>query len=591
MPLPDVRRSARHRQAETLHPPPNGQRSRRLQQTICENRIGLFVVGSREISVGDPDNLDGTDKEGERRDADSPPILFKAIYWFIPLNDHLGIPSKNTFRFPVERDAVEKIEFLARNRELVDKFPEVLHTARMSSILVWQISESDAINRNSAALIAARRAFPGSHMIEDSEPAPNDAQHNAFGKSFTVLEVACHSLDGSEILEEELPNLLREIVDNIQSIQIGYSMVTGLPVQLLTVETLPHIIPSVRATIQPPGTIKPDNEIMMNIVNNNIFDLISRPELDEGGIQDLIGVVQRRGTAFTGSAESMCEAKAAFILRGDYRSAALAAATSAEIFIEDLIKHLLWEGGKTPEECVNLYTDQRQSALSRSKRHLPELLGGSWQDDRPGAMRAWQEKSAKLRHRVIHAGYHPDRSETQAAIDAVLGFQDHAIDALRKKRNKYPRTALALIGVERLQAEGLISPQIQGIIDSDLSWIGRFTAWRACLARQIEAASGLAEQPDPNRSELVVVVHPGRTEWVLHDRTARMAARAEIDPRLLPEAQRGVLARALAAMGTVNEPVSILVERGPTPRLTEAWVAEHRRIPLAKLMVAGGDMY
>lgn len=101
--------------------------------------------------------------------------------------------------------------------------------------------------------------------------------------------------------------------------------------------------------------------------------------------------------------------------------------------------------------------------------------------------------------------------------------------------------------------------------------------------------------PDANRAYTLVVVHPdAHAEWVLHDRVACRAARTWEAWKALPAGMADNVRKtvqAIVASGPSEEPVSIALAGVAGLLPTEEWVEQHRRLPLAGVMVNKRDIY
>jgi hypothetical protein len=62
-------------------------------------------------------------------------------------------------------------------------------------------------------------------------------------------------------------------------------------------------------------------------------------------------------------------------------------------------------------------------AIARTKREFATRLGGAWITEGSGPLATWVRHSSQIRHRVVHGGYVPLRTETDEALDAVHGLE------------------------------------------------------------------------------------------------------------------------------------------------------------------------
>jgi hypothetical protein len=195
-----------------------------------------------------------------------------------------------------------------------------------------------------------------------------------------------------------------------------------------------------------------------------------------------------------------------------------------------------------------------------------------------------------LRHRTIHGGYVPTLDEAEAAVEASDRLRDYAASVLVRRLKKFPRTALMLIGSQALEARGQLTNAVRREIDSGQAedWGDRFVRWRRCLAglveREIEPFA-----PDQNDAYLIgVVTGRGKIGFVRHHRESGLAATVELLARSQAIERMERLAEAIP---DGKAPVSVASEEDVPTRLTEGWVAEHRRVPLCGVMADGADFY
>lgn len=515
-----------------------------------------------------------------------------AAYWFLPLQDQLGIPEKEVFAFPEARPALEQSEFTRFNTAFVSEIPESQGIKRVLSLFVWQIEESEEVtDHQTAAAAAARRAFPDTAATPATPPIPSEYEYR---RVFTVIEVACVFYDQEDHTDADLSQILDEAISQIQRLQRAYSLAAARSVRLLTLQTLPLSVPFTRCSVDKVGPKIGSSDITLYTIPHNFRPLMPPPQLGQDSSSLLREAINRDGSVFSGFVESYRDADSSIIFRGDARSSLLASATAAEVFLDDLLRHLLWEEGTRPEEAAGYFDDPRITALPRAIRHTSAKLGGMWQKDREGPVKAWQENVARIRNRVIHAGYTPSIAEAEAALKSVIDLQELAFTQLRKKLNRYPRTGLAGIGTVKLEEEKRLTANIRRLMEADSpgDWTVRFVRWRSCIAREVERRQGLADQPSVDRAYLILVASPdGTTDWVLHDRDCHLATSVAPAPELLTPKQGEALFKISSVAKTRREVISMAIEDGPKLTPTADWVEEHRRLPLCEVMVNGNDFY
>ncbi|SKX88837.1 Uncharacterised protein [Mycobacteroides abscessus subsp. bolletii] len=96
--------------------------------------------------------------------------------------------------------------------------------------------------------------------------------------------------------------------------------------------------------------------------------------------------------------------------------------------------------------------------------------------------------------------------------------------------------------------------------------------------------------PDQNEAHLIgVITGRGKIEYVRHHRQTGLAATVELLARS-PAIER--IEKLADAIPDGKERVSVAAINADVPtRLTEQWVAEHRRLPRCGVMANGADFY
>ena len=126
------------------------------------------------------------------------------------------------------------------------------------------------------------------------------------------------------------------------------------------------------------------------------------------------------------------------------------------------------------------HTFDNLTLARRLRTHYQSRLGQSWDTGNlKSPIGYWHAEVTVLRHRIIHGGYQPTRSEAVQALDATDGAVGHAKDQLFKRRQKYPRTSAMLFALEGLKERGVPDVELE---DLDLdTWIRDFKSWVATI--------------------------------------------------------------------------------------------------------------
>ena len=460
----------------------------------------------------------------------------------------------------------------------------------MISLKIWQLESGLAAmqERTGLALDACQRAFPMYFKTDDS--VSNGSDWPEIAMPATVIE-ATVSIYRNGAADEMYESLLCEVIEEIRRLQRVTSYVSGVPVRPVSLEALPPYIPTATGSVGESG-FRADGDVRVYLLPQNVVKLPSRRDFDAVEMQAFQSFLHRSDGAFSGYLASQSEAQAALLHRGDARSSLLASATACEVFLDDFLKHLLWEQSAKPEECLPIFFDRGAltTVLARTRKELGRLVGGNWNDHTQRELGDWQSHVAHLRHQTIHGGYSPTLDEARAAVVASDRLRDYAVSVLVKRLKKFPRTALVLIGSQALAARGELTNTIRREIESGQAadWADRFVRWRKCLAGLIERELEPVT-PDQRDAYLVgVITGRGKIGFVRHHRASGLAAKVELLARSETIERMEKLADAIP---DGKEPVSVAGKDDVPTRLTEEWVSEHRRVPLCGVMADGADFY
>lgn len=531
-------------------------------------------------------------------------MRFPVYSWFLPLQDALDLPQGFVYTFYSPRDALEP--------EWTDEgFPDELRKARSAvSVKVWQIEDTyDRIGaRVDHAMRACKRAFPMyfSDDADDSEQSDADTEdHEQQLTDPPLVPVTVLEANYAEFRllptgfddDGDLPgHVLESVIEKVQLIQRACSYTNGRPTRQLTIHNLPMHIPFATASQTEDG-FDTDGSVSLYLIPSNIStDVPYRTDFTAEDIQRFSGFIDRDEGCFGGFLSSQSEARSAFQHRGDMRATVLACATACEVLLDDLLRHLKWEERTRPEDCVEMFVSSGQpiTTLVRSRKHLQPLLKGNWDVATQPRLNAWQAHVAHVRHKTIHGGYRPTKVDAIAALEATDGLHEFLGDLLAVLVHKYPMTALTFFGGAGMESKNLMTKRVEATIAAEDpgAWSLRFGRWRDCLQREVEREiPDLAPRQAPNLRLVAVVSGTDGYEWVLHDLTSRMAARCTVDDSQIPEVMLQSLHEVSLASGTIDQPRSVVVRELFDAHPTEAWVAEHRRLPLTEVMAAGSDFY
>jgi hypothetical protein len=171
-----------------------------------------------------------------------------------------------------------------------------------------------------------------------------------------------------------------------------------------------------------------------------------------------------RGNPMNLARERFIEARRSHEVMGDEGQAVILANTATEVFIDTLLALLVWDEGAAPWDAAPRFEEGK--SLRRLRQDLGTRLrfGPTLPKDLvtdAGPVGDWFRSAYKVRHRVVHAGYSPTRTEARNAIDAALGLETYLLDRLADVRTTYKRSTLLALGEVGLTKRGLWNGQIR----------------------------------------------------------------------------------------------------------------------------------
>lgn len=528
----------------------------------------------------------GVDIEDATGSGEPPVVLSHIAYFFVPLPEPLGLPDKTVL--PILEGAP------AAWWDDGDCAPPPVHTA--GSLLFHHATRPSPETHQVGVLFeVAKAAIPGDDGPDTEEAAAPDAAERP-AVEITVVEMAV-GFDmpaGDGDAEDALSDAFDRGLQYVRDAQRAYYAARRRPVRLVSREALPFAIPcAVRRVYGDDGEPLPFRAALsMFLLHMNVTFRDS--DLNERE-QQAFGAALRQqaaGGAFASYLEFVREADVALDRDGAYRAAVLFTATACEVLLDDLLAHLLWEERARPEDAAGVF---ESFLTARVKREYHPRLGGQWTVDRDGPVRSWATAVADLRHRVVHGGYEPTLDEARTAAAAARDLNAHLCDLVAAKAAVYPRTALLLPGAEGLRRRGLWTRRLDELQDdpAEVPWTETYGRWRIAM-RRARADSPVAVAPVAENGWVYLVVRAdGRTQWVVHDRTAGLSAAVEpsVVSDVLPGQQEALneLVRAISAGDHDDVSVRVAGARVAEPP-AGAWLPEYRLVPLAGVMVDGNDL-
>jgi hypothetical protein len=452
----------------------------------------------------------------EKSDQETP---WPAVTFFIPLPEPLGLPDGyeiHGLRPPSRVDLREQPRAAILGPLLVLHQVELEHSS--SGLRV------DACFRLALTQVTA----PREAIDETSMP------YSGLGQRLTIVEAVVPQRDASG---DDFTVEFDEALEAIRRLQRSVSAALQEPVRLATLRNLPYVIPMSPGRLDLTGVARTElrEPWLFRLNVHALHDEIgsSIVEAEQFVALQIASDQAARGGAFHPYAELRREGWVQRDFEGNLVLAAALAGMAGEVLLDTLLKHMLWEEEADPDEAAKLFEDTGFAA--RLRRHYHERLGGVWRETGPGPVADFQSQTAQLRHRVVHAGYEPTRSEVADSFDALWSLETFIGDRLASSRNRrnYPRTAIAWMGWEGLARRKAVTNALRRLSEDpeEPNWVDAFAYWSHWFRRALEPRP-LAPGKDLSGVDLIAVIGDGPLYWALHDRATRHAAKLDDPPQV-----------------------------------------------------------
>ncbi|WP_157074961.1 hypothetical protein [Janibacter limosus] len=478
-----------------------------------------------------------------------------------------------------------------------------------SSILLHQIPVDLAVASGlDATMAAVKMGVPTTLKDINDRPADDSTRDMVPSGYVTIAEVAIPlqvraAIMAADRLEEGFvlpgPEDARALIEPaldaavavVAKFQADYHSVTRQPLTILTRELLPSLVPYVlRAFSEIPGGEA--TEVCLFLVNGTISRISEVPELAPEKVE-AVHVASGQNQAVRAYLDLHRQGAVA-LQRGNYREAAVMFSTASEALLNIVLCHMRWEEGLTPEESA---ADWPDGLVTRVKTQFSKRLGGDWNVSGRGAVGAWARDVAAVRHRVVHAGYLPSRSEAERSMVALEELLTFLGDRLVYGRNlrEYPRTASELLtegGLRRRDRYPNWLEKMQ-MDPTEPLWHKCFGEWYSVHLRLL-ADKDRPRISDESRSELLCVYLSAEDyRWILRDPVTLQAAEVHAvipSPADDPVATFRKL-RELPGGDDPNYPISIGCERVEGVEVSRfgPWVEQYHLCPMFGVMWDGSD--
>jgi hypothetical protein len=299
----------------------------------------------------------------------------------------------------------------------------------------------------------------------------------------TVIEATTCLIHGGNALNEAFDRCIRECEVFLEAyVQTSGDFRTGFINRSTVLPMVPAVLidPIARTTEKTGLRVNDEGayptEPPDDLTADQAAEIVRRSQLSEEG-EPYIAVWHWRRLAFR-----------ALHVDGDYAAAVVFTQTAGEVFFDSLLLRLAWEeirsfrGSCLTREEVAQWFSARNPLSHRLRAEYHGRLNGGWDADRPGnPVYEWDRKVARLRNRIVHAGYRPTVREAEDAFEALLAVETYVFDMLVRdlNRTRYPFTVYMMVGEAGLEQRGLFTGKLRrAILDAPEDWRSSFYEFR-----------------------------------------------------------------------------------------------------------------
>jgi hypothetical protein len=394
------------------------------------------------------------------------------LVFLVRLPTPLPIAHGTIFSLQLPGDLGDKWNLIAGIAPAPGSAP--LYGARMRapfvSLKLWQYKRSSAVGDEMLPEIdAVLREILPVELQPRKEVAATLAGAFKVDHYSTIVEAVTQLPDSSNAVSEAFDRSL----EAINRLVLAYSFVRRDPtVERVAREYIDPIVVYLRRPASSPPRSGP--QVLMTGGVNMTYE---RPVVVAEQVQIIAHYLglSARGHPLVSSAQFMLERSRAY-LRGDYTSAVIWAAVTQEMVMNLYLRMLLVEeGNAAPDRQAHSTALGLKTRLNSQFAHR---LGGRWNtNDETTAVGRWWRDCQRVRGRVVHAGYVPNRAEAKRASDTSTELDDYVGDLLAKARFRFPMTAYTRLGLPGLQRRGALSKRFGRVVQAVEPKLDQF--WRA----------------------------------------------------------------------------------------------------------------
>jgi hypothetical protein len=403
------------------------------------------------------------------------------VVFFFRLPDALPLPDGSTYTFELD-DPVPELEGV-QLFPVADAEPWAWEGGNnFVSLRFWRTSAIPIPLAAQFAVVdeALERGLPSEFRPE--EPSNREslaAEGLADQDTYSTVVEAVTTMKGEsseQALSDAFDNCLEKAIDIFRACRL----IAGTAIHHLSYERLDPIVLYARRSLSGAW----DYESLSLLLLHLRAGQLAPPPLGRSEVEGLNQHIEMllRDHPLLPYAERRLDARVARYVDGDYGDTIVQVQIAAEILFDAVLQLMLWEEGVDAADAAD--SIYGVGLAKRVRTHYHPRLGGDWRTDGSGAIAEWSTAVARLRGRVVHAGYRPSREEAQNALASADRLEAFIRERMARRRNQYPRTALVALGRRGLLAERAWTRRIRDFLDradEEPDWLVAFGEWRTEL--------------------------------------------------------------------------------------------------------------
>jgi hypothetical protein len=401
------------------------------------------------------------------------------IVFAIPVRDALPMPHNSTFTKVLDHE----LDLLSDSAYLVtdegSHMPGSAAGHNIASLRFWQCpreaSTEDKQLLDSAMQVLEAVAGDEAETPElDVDEGQDQSWYRTIVEAVTIVERPI-DLVATESRADPLSTCLEVLFDLVRA----YRVSANVRISELTYERVGPIVPYRWRALSPPTFFGPPFLMLLEHANVSTPDpgILTQEQLDN---QTQVMTRLRQGDPFWIYAERRLEAMIALYRDGQYAESAIQSAIAAEVLLGGVLSLLLWEDslphGSIETPAGVLSTD----IAKRVRTQYHPRLGGQWTLQGDGPVARWYGVTAQLRNRVVHRGYRPGYDDAMESVNVLLDLERFVCDRLAENSDRFPRSALVVLGAAGLRRRGKWSTSRFGddAIGPITEFLRQFIDWR-----------------------------------------------------------------------------------------------------------------